>query len=537
MDNSPTGPRTWRPLIMGRSAVASNHPAATQAGLDVLRDGGTAADAAVAVSLCLCIAEPFMSGLGGDGFFHVFDGKSSVYEGAGAAPAAANVDAYRAGMPENGPLAISAPGMLAALGKLHASHGRLPFSRLVEPAVALAKDGVFVGHTYRRYARSDSWRFASNQKAAKVYLADGHVPALGTRIVNTVLGETLEAISRDGIDDFYRGEIADRIAADLSAAGSIVSKADLAATRAETREAIKVAYRGFDILQTPPMSTGFVLLHELAILETFDTQQLLTEPGLLHHVMIEAKKLAFLQRERFGGDPAFNREPLGELFDQDAVAMLASKIRFDAAADLPIVHPHREVNTTYFCVADLDGQVVSAIQSLNAPFGSGVYLPSTGIMMNNRMSCWHLEEGHPNVLAPGKKVRQTMNAPIVLKDGQPWAAVGTPGADNQVQINFQAIVSLIDLGLDPQQTVESPRWSSDQKGQGANWPHGGENVLTVEANYAPDILESLERKGHRLKVVAPLEGPCSLEIIRVLPDGTKIAGSDPRRDGWAAAFG
>lgn len=532
MDN----PRTWRPLIMGRSAVASNHPAATQAGLDVLRDGGSAADAAVAVSLCLGVAEPFMSGLGGDGFFHVFDGRPVVYEGAGAAPSSANVDIYKAGMPDSGAMAISAPGMLAALEKLHASHGRLPFSRLVEPAIGLAREGVFVGHTYRRYARSDNWRFAGNQHAADIYLGDGKVPSIGARIVNPRLGDTLERISRAGIDDFYRGELAERIAAELSAAGSIVTKADLAATRAETREPIKLAYRGFDILQTPPVSTGFVLLHELAILETFDLQQLLSDPALLVHVMIEAKKLAFLQRERFAGDPAFAHERLDELFDRSSVQKLASEIRHDTAADLPIVHPHTEVNTTYFCVADSDGQVVSAIQSLNAPFGSGVYLPSTGIMMNNRMSCWHLDEGHPNGLKPGKKVRQTMNAPIVLKDGRPWAVLGTPGADNQVQVNFQAIVSMIDLGLDPQQTAEAPRWSSDQPGQGANWPHRGENVVTVEGHYSRAVLVGLEKRGHLLKIVPPLEGPCSLEIIRVLSDGTKIAGSDPRRDGWAAAL-
>ncbi len=536
MNNSLTGPRTWRPLIMGRSAVASNHPSATQAGLDVLRDGGTAADAAVAVSLCLGVAEPFMSGLGGDGFFHVFDGKSCVYEGAGAAPAAANIDLYQAGMPDSGAMAISAPGMLAGLEKLHAAHGRLPFARLVEPAIALAKDGVYVGHTYQRYARSDSWRFGANRDVAKVYLANGQVPAIGARIVNTRLGDTLERISRCGIDDFYRGGLAETIASDLAAAGSIVTKADLAETRAESREAIKLTYRGFDILQTPPISTGFVLLHELAILETFDIQQLRSDPALLIHVMIEAKKLAFMQRERHAGDPAFMHEPLDDLFDRRSIEKLASEIRLDAAADLPIVHPHRESNTTYFCVADKDGQVVSAIQSLNAPFGSGIYLPSTGMVMNNRMSCWHLEEGHPNVLAPGKKVRHTMNAPIVLKDGRPWAALGTPGADNQVQVNFQAIVSLIDLGLDPQQTAEAPRWSSDQPGQGANWPHRGENVVTVEAHYPPVVLQGLEKRGHRLKVVAPLEGPCSLEIIRVLADGTKVAGSDPRRDGWAAAF-
>ena len=523
--------------MMGRAAVASNHPAATQAGLDVLRSGGSAVDAAVAVSLSLGVAEPFMSGLGGDGFFHVFDGKPLVYEGTGAAPATATVDVYRGGMPETGPGAVSPPGMLAALEKMHSSHGVLPFAELVGYASDLARRGILVGHTYRRYAASDGSRFKHSPKAAAIFLRDGLAPGIGTRITNLKLADTLDRVAINGVTDFYQGELAKAIAADLRAVGSIVSREDLAATRAEVREAISVDYRGVQVLQTPPVSTGFVLLHELAIFEQFHVEELLRDPGLLVHVMVEAKKLAFLHREQFAGDLAHLADFDTEIFHPDAASKLAARIRLDSAADLPIAPQSHETNTTYFCIADGSGQVVSAIQSLNSPFGSGVYLPSTGIVMNNRMTCWHLEEGHPNCLKPRKKVRQTMNAPIVLKVGRPWAALGTPGADNQVQVNFQAIVSLVDLGMDPQQVVEAPRWSSDQPGQGANWPHHGGSTLTIESSYPPGVAERLEQLGHELNVVPPLEGPCSLEIIRILDDGTKVAGSDPRRDGWAAAFG
>lgn len=521
---------------MGNAAVASNHPAATQAGLDVLRSGGTAADAAVTVSLCLGVAEPFMSGIGGDGFFHVFDGQPVVYEGAGCAPAAATIELYRNGMPDSGPLSISPPGVLAALFQLHANHGNLPFSRLFEHAIDLARNGVRVGHTYRRYAESDSWRF-SNQSGSEVYLHDGRVPDIGSRIVNETFAKTLEMIASNGVEVFYRGELGELLARDLALAGAILTKDDLAATRGMSRPPFRGTYRGYEILQTPQVSTGFVLLNELAILERFDIDELREQPGLLTHVMVEAKKLAFIERERFGGDPAFGDIGLDRLLDPVVIKRQADKIQLGSTADLAIASDRKEVNTTYFCIADDNGQVVSAIQSLNSPFGSGVFSPSTGIMLNNRMTCWHLEAGHPNALRPGKKVRQTMNAPIILKDGRPWSVLGTPGADNQVQVNFQAAVSLIDLGMDPQQTVEAPRWSSDQRSQGANWPHQGDNVLTVEASFPHDVLSDLERRGHRLKVVPPLEGPCSLEIVRILSDGTKIAGSDPRRDGWAAAYG
>lgn len=532
-----TETRTWRPVIMGRAAVASNHPAATQAGLDVLRRGGSAADAAVTISLCLGVAEPFMSGLGGDGFLHVHEGHSSVYEGTGAAPAAASLDLFGGVLPEDGPLSISPPGLLAALGRMHRKHGRLPFQGLVAPAAEMARVGTYVGHTYRRYAKSDKWRLNRSPDAVQIYFDQGEVPGLGSKVINRKLAETLDEIGRSGVDEFYRGALARRIVTDLKAAGSIITDSDLRDVQAIGRDAISAQYRGYEVLQTPPVSTGFVLLQELAILEQFPPKMLLENPSLRIHVMIEAKKLSFLDREKYGGDPSSVYLPVSSLLDPVRIANLADRISLGKAADLPIHIGGSETNTTYFCAADDQGQVVSAIQSLNAPFGSGVFLASTGILMNNRMTCWHLDRDHPNALMPKKRVRQTMNAPIILKDGLPWAALGTPGADNQVQVNFQAITSLIDLELDPQQTAEAPRWSSDQPGQGANWPHGGENTLVVEASFDPTILQGLRDRGHSLKVVPGLEGPCSLEIIRILPDGTKLAGSDPRRDGWAAAIG
>jgi gamma-glutamyltranspeptidase/glutathione hydrolase len=193
-------------------------------------------------------------------------------------------------------------------------------------------------------------------------------------------------------------------------------------------------------------------------------------------------------------------------------------------------------DTTYFCVVDAAGNAVSGSQSINSAFGSGVTAGDTGVLMNNRMAYWHLAPGHANRLAPGKRVRHTMNAPLVLRDGALWGVLGTPGADNQVQVNLQALIAMLDFGADPQTALEMPRWTSSQPGQGANWPHDGDGALTIEADFGDEVLTGLERRGHRLARVGHLQGPCAMQAIRVMPNGVRVAGSDPRRDGWAGAY-
>ena len=220
-----------------------------------------------------------------------------------------------------------------------------------------------------------------------------------------------------------------------------------------------------------------------------------------------------------------------------AIDAHARAIDMEHAADLPLRFAEAVAgDTTYFCVVDGEGNAVSAIQSLNSAFGSGVTAGDTGILLNNRMAYWHLEAGHPNRLAPGKRVRHTMNAPMVFENGKLWGVLGTPGADNQVQVNMQVLVAMVDEGVDPQAALEAPRWTSSQDGQSANWPHDADGALTIEGDVGAEVLADLRRRGHTLKVVGHLEGPCSMQAIRVLPNGVRMAASDPRRDGWAGAF-
>ncbi|MBU6498442.1 MAG: gamma-glutamyltransferase [Rhodospirillales bacterium] len=526
-------PRSHRPLIMGRNgAVGANHPAATQAGLDILRAGGNAADAAVATALALGVVEPMMSGLGGDGFYHLaIPGRpGAVFNGTGPAAGRAGVERFAAGIPVTGPLSISVPGALAGLAALHAAHGRLPWARLAEPAIGLAREGFAATHGFVHFAADNEARLLADARSAACFLGK----TLGDLVIQPDLARSLEEIAAEGAEGFYRGRLAARLAAGLAGAGALVDAADLAACAAEVQAPIAIAYRGWEIRQTPPNSTGFTLLQMLKIIERFDLAAL--SPAARVHLMVEAKKLAFLDREAHGGDPRHAAIPLDRLLSDAHADALAARIDLAQAARPAAVADAAAGDTTYFCVVDAAGNAVSGIQSLNSAFGSGVTAGDTGILMNNRMAYWHLAPGHANRLAPGRRVRHTMNAPIVLRDGRLWGVLGTPGADNQVQVNLQVLTAMLDFGADPQSAVELPRWTSSQAGQGANWPHEGDDALTIEEDFGHPLLAELLARGHQLKRVGHLEGPCAMQVIRVLENGVRMAASDPRRDGWAGAY-
>jgi gamma-glutamyltranspeptidase len=533
--------RSYRPLAIGRrGAVAANHPLAAQAGLLALRAGGNAVDAAVATAMTLAVVEPMMSGLGGDGFYHVYQqstGRAVVFNGTGPAPVAATPERYAGGIPRIGPLSVSVPGTVAGLGLMHQRFGWLPWRDLFAEAIGFARDGFAATRAYSHFADEYRTTLMIDPRTTAIFLADGKAPALSTPIVQPDLARTLEEIAADGAETFYRGRLARRLAAGLGAAGSLVGAGDLEAFTAEEQAPIAVDYRGYTVLEAPSNSTGFVLLEELKILEHFD----LTRMGLLSadavHVMVEAKKLAFADRERWGADPRSLDPPFAELLSAEYAAGLAARIDMRRAAPTVIAHEAAAGDTTYFCTADGEGNAVSGVQSINSGFGSGIIAGDTGILLNNRMAYWHLEPGHPNRLAPGRRVRHTMNPPIVLKDGALWCVFGTPGADNQVQVNLQVLTAMTDFGLDPQQAAEMPRWSSNVPGQYANWPHDGEDALTIEQRFPEAVRNDLARRGHPVHTVGDLDGPCSVEIIRRHPaTGMLLAGSDPRRDGWALAW-
>ncbi|HWC01357.1 MAG TPA: gamma-glutamyltransferase [Methylomirabilota bacterium] len=535
------GPRSYRPVIIGRrGAVASNHPLATQAGLLTLQAGGNAVDAAVAVAATLSVVEPFMSGLGGDGFYHVHDrrtGESVIFNGTGPAPSTATPERYTAGIPMAGPLAVSVPGSVGAWGAMHARFGRRRWAPLLEAAVHYARDGFGATRAFRHFAGEQAGSLRADARSARAFLRGGQPPGLGAPIVQPDLARTLERLACAGADDFYRGDLARGLAAACGAAGSLVTAEDLAAFVPETQAPIELGYRGYTVREAPPNSMGWVLLQELGIVEHFDLATMGPLSADLVHTLVEAKKLAFADRDRWSGDPRFIEAPLAELLSRGYLARRAAEIDGKRAAPAGAAAGTVPGDTTYFCVVDGEGNAVSGIQSLNSAFGSGVTAGDTGILLNNRMTPWHTEPGHPNCLAPGKRVRHTMNPPMVFKDGELWAAFGTPGGDYQVQVNLQVLTAMVDFGYDPQQAAEMPRWSSTQPGQEANWPHDCPDALNLEARFPPEVSADLAGRGHPVVGLGELDGPCSVEIIRRDPaTGTLMAGSDPRRDGWALAY-
>lgn len=529
--------RNHRVLIMGRNgAVGANHPLATQAGLDALRAGGNAVDASVAISLTLGVVEPGMSGLGGDGFYQLYtakDGVARCYNATGGAPLAATPERFRAGgIAVRGPHSVSTPGLLAGVGAMHKAHGSMPWAKLCAPAIEQARDGYGVTHIHRTSALDVRQFLEADARSRAVFLGDLQ---LGALVRQPDLARTLEEIAQDGAETFYRGRLAKRLAAAMREAGALVDERDLAEFQPQVQDPITISYRGFRVTQTPPNSTGFTMLQMLKIVERFDFAAL--DPVQRIHVLVEAKKRAFQDRERYGTDPRFGDVPLDRLLSDAYADECAASIDRTRASDRALAEPEAAVgDTTYFCVVDADGNAVSGIQSLNSGFGSGVTAGDTGVLLNNRMAYWHLTPGHANRLAPGKRVRHTMNAPMVFKDDALWAVEGTPGADNQVQVNLQVLTSMMDLGADPQTALEAPRWTSIQQGQGANWPHEGDGRLTIEPGFGTDVLAGLERLGHRLNRVGELEGPCAVQAIRIGANGMRMAGSDPRRDGWAGAY-
>lgn len=530
--------RAHRPLIMGRrGAVATNHPVATMAGLDVLKSGGNAVDAAVAVSLTLGVVEPHMSGLGGDFFASVWrakDGASATFNGTGAAPAAATVERYRAegGIPNHGSLSVQTPGLVAGLALMHAAFASRPWGALFGAAIEAARDGFATTHALRHFIGENRHRLDPDADSRAVFLPGGAIPALGDLVVQPALAAFLQRLASQGPDAFYRGALARDLAATMGARGTLVRAEDLAATQGLRGTPIAVPYRGFEVRQTPPNSMGFAMLQMLRILDRHDLAALGWNSPALVHLMVEAKKRAFLDREAHAGAESV---PLDRLLSAETAAAHDAAISPDRAARLP-VRAASGGDTTYFCVADGEGNVVSAIQSINSAFGSGVTAGETGILLNNRMSYWHLDDAHANRLRPGARVRHTMNAPMVMRHGRPWLVFGTPGADNQVQVNMQVLVAIADFGMDPQQALEAPRWSSTQPGQESNYPHGGADALTLERGMGEECVRGLEARGHRVNVIPDLEGPCSVEAIRILDTGMLMAASDPRRDGWAAAW-
>ncbi|MCE2439133.1 MAG: gamma-glutamyltransferase [Candidatus Latescibacteria bacterium] len=538
------GHHAFRPSVMGNNGlVASGHPLASQAGIATLMAGGNAIDAAVATATALGVVEPAASGVGGDGYLLIYrsdTGAVSAVNATGAAPRAATRDIYldRGGIPMRGILSVSVPGLVDGWLIAHERHGRLGLERVLEPAISLCEDGFPVSHKLSGSLAGWSRNFASDPFTRNVFTKNGLPIGPGDVLRQSDLGTTLRRIAAEGRAALYEGDVAEAIVAFSRSRGGLLTMEDLANHHAHWADAIHTTYRGHTVYEMPPNSSGHILLQELNIVERFNLQSLGCNTAESIHLMVEAKKLAFSDREAFVADPDWLDIPLRGLLSRSYAEQQARRIDPErAATDVPAGRPESHEDTTCFCTADRWGNAVCVLQSIQSGFGAGLIAGNTGILLNNRMTYWHLEEDHPNCLMPGKRVRHTMNPVIVTLDNKAVLVCGTPGADTQVQTNLQLITHMLDFGMTPQEAVEAPRWRSLQNPMESTVPHTCEDVLQLEGRFSKDVREGLARRGHDLRILGDWDGPGSAQAITIHPEtNTLIGGSDPRRDGYAAAW-
>jgi gamma-glutamyltranspeptidase/glutathione hydrolase len=513
----------WPPQEARRAPhgmLATVNPLASAAGLRVLREGGNAMDAAIAAGAVLTVVEPWSGQLGGDAFLLVASagpGTVTAINGSGAAPHDASLDHYRrlGRIPESGWLAASIPGIVDAWQVGLARFGTKPLGTLLADAITYAERGFpLTAHQARSNAAMAAIAAEYPQTGA-VFFPDGRPPGPGYVLRQPDLGRTLRAIQAEGAAAFYRGSIAAAIVAASDRGGGLFSRRDLAEHRTEVLDPVQTTYRGWTVVEQPPVSQGLIVLIALNVLESLD---LPTDPADRVHLQIEAHKLALSERLNHVADPAFFRVVTEQLLSHEHGRALADRIDHRRAAALQneaAGHP----DTTYLCVVDEARNVVSYIHSLYD--GNGVVVGDTGILLNNRMGCFSLDSNSPNRLAPGKRPMHTLNSWMLLENGMPHVVGGTPGSFWQVQTNLQLISNLVDLGLPLQMAIDAPRWTM---GGQTSW---SEANLSLEARFGEAVADSLRQRGHKVELIGDWAAGGAAQLIGV-EDEMLTGGGDPR---------
>jgi gamma-glutamyltranspeptidase/glutathione hydrolase len=543
--------RRKAPIFADGGIVAAAHPLTTMAGVATLEQGGNAVDAAVAAALVASVVMPEMCGLGGDLFAIVHapggatstTGETVAVHGSGIAPRGATIEQMRdagdrAGqMPYQGPLSVGVPGMVDAYFSLLQRYGTRPFAELAERAIWYAGNGFPLTRDGARSIADNQSILERFPSSAAVFFPEGEPPKEGTVLRQSDLARTLRQIAADGRDVFYEGDIAKRIAAFMAENGGAITVDDLSGHATDFAPPLQTTYRNYTIFETCLPTQGMILLESLNIAEQTDLRTVDPYSAAGIHLLAETKKLAFADRVGYAADPAFATCPLDTLLSKGWAAERAKLIDPDqAASDVP-AGIHRDGDTTYLCVIDRDGMMVSLIQSVSSAFGSGVVAGDTGIVLNNRVGRgFSLQEGHPNIFAPGKKTMHTLNCYLIADpDGTPVLVGGTPGGDGQPQWNLQVISGLIDAGLDVQAAIEAPRWTS--------WPGTDPSTidnpfeLRIEDRLGEAISQGLAERGHDVRRQGAWAAGGAAQAIARDPNTHILAGgSDSRVEGMAAGF-
>ena len=525
--------------------VAAAHPLAVQVGLDVLKAGGSAVDAAIAVNAALGFLEPTSCGLGGDLFAMVWDPATAKLYGlnaSGRAPAALTIDAVPAEedgtIPTYSVYSWTVPGCADGWFELHARFGALPMSRILQPVAAMAREGAPVPQVIAGAWARGAERFKDTRGFAEVFMPGGRAPAEGEIFANPALAGTLELLAAGGREAFYEGEIARAIVAFSDEVGGFFSTEDFASHRSEWVEPISTTYRGLSVWELPPNPQGLAALQMLNILEGFDLAAMGRDSTDFWHLLVEAKKLAFEDRARYYADMQFAEVPVEALLDKGYAAERAKLIDMKRAARTVVPgNPALEHgDTTFLVTADASGMMVSLIQSNYTGFGSGYVVPSLGIGIQDRGALFSLDPQHPNALAPGKRPFHTIIPAFMGWNGVPDTAFGLMGGDMQPQGHAQIVINLVDFGMNLQEAGDAPRFhhTGSSEPTGTLMTSGG--VLHLEKGLPPEVYRDLARRGHRIEEVNPAVFG-GYQIIRRDPATGVLAGAtESRKDGMAAGY-
>ncbi|MGD9426259.1 gamma-glutamyltransferase [Pantoea sp. NSTU24] len=533
---------TFHPVKAQHGMVASVDAMATQVGVEILRQGGNAVDAAVAVGFALAVTHPQAGNLGGGGFMllRTASGRATAIDFREMAPGHASRDMFldKQGNADSklsltSHLASGTPGTVAGLALAAQKYGTLPLSTLLAPAIKLAREGIPVNDALADDLKTYGKEVLITHPNSKAifYKPDGTPWQKGDRLVQKNLAHSLQLIARQGPDAFYKGEIADEIAGEMAQHGGLISKADLAAYRAVERTPVSGTYRGYEVFSMPPPSSGGIhIVQILNILENFDLAKMGFGSADAMQVMAEAEKYAYADRSEYLGDPDFVKVPWQALTSKAYAKTLAQQI--DVAKARPSseikpgkLEPYESNQTTHFSVVDKQGNAVAVTYTLNTYFGSGIVAGNSGILMNNEMDDFSAKPGTPNVyglvggeanaVQPAKRPLSSMSPTIVAKGGKTWLVTGSPGGSRIITTVLQMVVNSIDFGMNVAEATNAPRfhhqWLPDQ--------------LRVEKGFSPDTLRLLENKGQHVKVL-PSMG--STQSIMIGPDGMLYGASDPR---------
>jgi len=534
-----------RPVVLAPNAmVATSQPLAVQAGLEILRSGGSAMDAAIATNATLGVVEPMSCGIGGDVFAIVWDATAKElvgFNGSGRAPARMTRDFYlQAGhnyIPSTGPVSWSVPGCVHGWFALHERYGRLPMNEILQPAIDYATKGFPVSPVIADMWERSTEKLQEDPGATAVFLPNGHAPRTGDVFRNPALATTLAAIAEGGTATFYSGSVARQLYDLSDRVGGLFSPEDLASHTSTWVDPVSARYRGYDVWQLPPNTQGLAVLQMMRMLEQFDIASMGHNNADFLHLFLEIKKLAYEDRARLYADPAFFDVPIDALLSDAYVASQIARIDpARAAQEIEVEDPRLKLgDTVYLTVVDAEGQAVSFIQSIFNNFGSGVVDPELGFAVHNRGCLFHLDPEHPNTLEPGKRPFQTIIPGFVTREGAPVFPFGVMGGDMQPQGQAQVLMNLIDFEMDPQQAGEALRARHD----GSSTPVGHQmsdgGVVKLEPGFSEETAAGLRAKGHNVERAE--RGFGGYQGIWIDQEtGMLAGGSEPRKDGCAQGY-